>query len=120
MSRVTISWSQHPAQMAADLDRWWAGVMGRLPAAMMTAGQGMLVYAKSSHPWRNRTGAAEAGLNVTVEQSGSTITLHISHGVYYGIYLEGRWGGRWGVIPATISMGGPLVMAAALSALGGR
>lgn len=117
--RVHIAWAESPESLANQLEAWWGRVEGRLSSEITAAGQTILAYAKASHPWQNRTGAAEAGLSMQVEQGRDSITLTISHGVYYGIYLEGRWGGRWGVLPATISMGAPLVMAAALSAMRG-
>lgn len=114
-----ISWQQSPERMAADLEAWWARVERRIPGELERAGAQVVAFARASHPWRNRTGAAEAGLSYEVRREGDTFVLDIKHGVYYGVYLEGRWGGRWGVLPAAINMGGPLVLAAALASFGG-
>lgn len=115
--RTYLAWQEHPSQLAASLERWWAGVEGRLPGALEGVGAAMVAYARSAHPWQNQTGAAEAGLSYQVSRQGDAIVIEVGHSVYYGIYLEGRWGGRWGVLPATVRMGAPLVLAAAIAAM---
>ena len=72
----------------------------------------MTAYAKANHAWQNVTGAAEAGLHDTVEESGSSIILTLAHGddVRHGIWLEVANGGRYGIIPQTIDVFGPLIM----------
>jgi hypothetical protein len=43
----------------------------------------------------------------------------VRHGAPHGVYLENRWAGRWGVIPATMTYGYPLIARAMLNALRG-
>ena len=117
--KVRIAWSAPPAAMAARADTWWTRVETNLVSEMQNAGELVRAYAVSSHPWQNRTGAAEAGLTVTVTFNGSEIELSLAHGVDYGRWLETRWGGRWGVIPQAISVGIPLVTQAAINAMRG-
>lgn len=66
-------------------------------------------YMKSSHPWRNRTGNAEAGLHAKL-QSGSKAgwvqEIELSHGVYYGVYLEFSMGRRFAIIEPTMRIFG--------------
>lgn len=116
---MRAEWGGSLSGMETSIDRWWARVEGRLPGELAQAGARMVAFARTNHPWRNITGAAEAGLTVEVRREGDTFVLEFRHSVYYGIFLEKRWGGRWGVIPQTISMGAPLVMQAATRALNG-
>ena len=45
-------------------------------------------YAKSNHPWTNRTHEAEKRLHGSCEVSGFVLTIALSHGVEYGPLLE--------------------------------
>lgn len=68
--------------------------------------QEMEIYAKSNHPWTNRTGDAERGLHTTVQKttSGWSQTIQLSHGsgVWYGVYLENSMGRRFAIIEPTM------------------
>lgn len=48
----------------------------------------METKAKQIAPWQDRTAHARKSINGGVTKRGNTITLHISHGVRYGRYLE--------------------------------
>lgn len=53
-----------------------------------TASKKLETYAKSNHPWQNRTHEAEKRLYGSSELKGKTLTVAISHGVDYGPSLE--------------------------------
>jgi len=60
-------------------------------------------YAKEKAPWTDRTGNARQSLHTYVEElAGDTVRLYLSHGVSYGIFLEVKHAGRWGIIWSTI------------------
>jgi hypothetical protein len=66
---------------------------------MHAAGKQVLSWMKANHAWQNRTGAAEARLIVEDIPKG----FRLAHGVPYGVYLEFKHGGRWGVMrPAMV------------------
>lgn len=66
---------------------------------------------KAAAPWKDETGAARAGLNAQVTQSGpQTWVITLAHGVRYGIFLETRWGGRYEVIRPELQRSGNDVM----------
>lgn len=71
-------------------------------------------YMKSHHPWQNRTGNAERGLNARVTQSKKkyVTTIELAHGkdIWYGVYLEYSMGRRFAIIEPTIRIKGPEVM----------
>lgn len=62
---------------------------------------------KSTHRWKNRTGAAERGLKATVTRRGGGRERHtefdlvLTHGVEHGKYLEYRWAGRFAILRPT-------------------
>lgn len=71
----------------------------------------MLTWAKSNHPWQNRTGAAEAGLHVEVTQAPAVVAeIVLAHGVDHGLWLEIANQGRYGVIAMSIDVWGPIFM----------
>jgi hypothetical protein len=66
-------------------------------------------YMKGNAPWTDRTGNARSGLRARVRKNGeNTVAIVLYHSVPYGVFLEVRWGGKYGVIPAAMAMAGPL------------
>lgn len=109
---VRLVWERSPWMLADNVDTYWKQVERELEQEYRRAAQDILDYAKRSHPWVNRTGQAEDQLHVDVYWEGTTLRIDLKHGVYYGIFLEKRWGGRWGVIPMSMNYGAPRVRAA--------
>lgn len=63
----------------------------------------MEAYAKQNASWTDRTGNARQSLYTLVERDAQDIvTLYLSHGVHYGVFLEVRWSGRYAIIWPTI------------------
>lgn len=59
-------------------------------------------FAKNNAPWTDRTGNARGSLTGTPKVSDGTYEVVISHGMPYGIWLELRGRGRFGVIDKTV------------------
>ena len=53
-----------------------------------TVAKKMETRAKSNKPWVDRTGRAKQSLNSSWKWVGDVARVELSHGVYYGIYLE--------------------------------
>lgn len=69
-------------------------------------------WMKDNHPWQNRTGAAEQGLEAYVEDVAlDMVQIILTHGedIEYSIYLELSHGGVWGVISPTLDTWGPII-----------
>lgn len=58
--------------------------------------------AKQNAPWQDRTANARQNLHAWVEVASEIVTLYLSHGVDYGLYLEVGFAGRYAVIMPTI------------------
>jgi hypothetical protein len=69
-------------------------------------------YMKANAPWIDRTSAARNGLRAQVVQSGSRVGIVMYHSVPYGVFLEVRWGGKYGIILNTMQMAGPVFITA--------
>lgn len=85
--------------------------LAKVTSFMNTQASMLEQYMKSHHPWTNRTGRAERGLNAKVTQSKkkyvTTITLAHGSDVWYGVYLEYSMGQRFAIIEPTIRLKGP-------------
>lgn len=70
-------------------------------------------YAKANAPWTDRTGNARAGLHATVssEESGNIFELLMAGSVFYQVFLETRWNGKYAILMPTINWIGAKIMA---------
>ncbi len=72
--------------------------------AMSRYGMQACDWAKRNHPWRNRTGWAEASLGHYTFRDPARIETFVYHGVTYGVFLELRedFEGRYQVLDKAI------------------
>lgn len=69
------------------------------------------LYMVQNHPWTNRTGEAEEKLHAeAVRVAEHMVAIYAAHGAAHGIWLEIRWGGRWGIIPEALQAAYPRIM----------
>lgn len=67
-------------------------------------------FMRSNAPWTDRTANARNGLKAIPFQDGSQFTIVLAHSMPYGIWLEVRWSGKYGIIPQAIRQGGQELM----------
>lgn len=67
--------------------------------------------AKATHPWKNRTGEAEAKLFGRATRLAAGALIILGHGADHGRFLERRWGGRFATIWPTLSRNMASIMA---------
>ena len=72
-----------------------------------TVAKKMETHAKSNKPWVDRTGRAKQSLNSSWKWMGDVARVELSHGVYYGIYLELCNEKRYAIIKPTIDIISP-------------
>jgi hypothetical protein len=97
-----IRWVRPPSVLIAALNQY----EDRLLAAVLQLARYfepiLEDYAKEHKPWQNRTGNAQQSLFTASELANDVVTLYLSHGVEYGIYLETRWAGKYAIILSTL------------------
>lgn len=99
-----------------DLEKNLASFSQKYKAAVLSIvedyGQDLEDYMKSNRPWTDRTGAAKARLSHSVQGlwSQEKVRITLSHGVYYGVYLEFSMEKRFAIIYPTIVKKGPEVV----------
>lgn len=60
-------------------------------------------YAKKNASWIDRTANARQTLHSWVDQiSKDAVALYLSHGMYYGVFLEAKYAGRYAIIWPTL------------------
>lgn len=80
----------------------------RIDAAVRKLANEMLEYAKTEAPWRDHPGEhedARDNLQVAVihdDKVGWQIYLGHGKNVYYGLWLEVRWGGKYAILAPTL------------------
>jgi len=116
---ATLRWIVSPVETAMSCDVYMDRVDTRLFEELSVIAKEIEETAKAYHPWSNVTGAAEAGLNCHAERSGTGVKVILAHGVDYGIWLEVKFGGKWGVIEPAMTLSYPDIMAAMMRALEG-
>ena len=72
-----------------------------------TVAKKMEAHEKSNKPWVDRTGRAKQSLNSSWKWVGDVARVELSHGVYYGIYLELCNEKRYAIIKPTIDIISP-------------
>ena len=72
-----------------------------------TVAKKMEAHAKSNKPWVDRTGRAKQSLNSSWKWVGDVARVELSHGVYYGIYLEFCNEKKYAIIKPTIDIISP-------------
>lgn len=88
-----------------DVYRFAEGKVEKLRATMESVKDEMVAYAQANAPWEDRTGLARDSIQGTVvQQSPTEFTIFLGHGaeVYYGIWLEVRWGGKFAILLPTL------------------
>jgi hypothetical protein len=81
-----------------------------IDAEMQKIANEMVSYAQANHPWQNRTGNAEGGLqSQVIKQGHDQWTILLGHGadIHYGLWLEVRWGGKYAIILPTLQYFAP-------------
>lgn len=70
------------------------------------------MHAKVNAPWTDRTSNARNGLHsgVSVDVNQEFWELYLAHSVFYGIYLETRFSGKYQIIAPTILFIGKLII----------
>lgn len=105
-SKVAMSWtssSDLEAKIKGGIDdsvrRYVTGVFeySKLEA---------IEYMKENAPWTDRTGNARSGLFAITNYGDDYWELVLAHSVFYGIYLETRFSGKYAIIaPTVLEMG---------------
>jgi hypothetical protein len=65
---------------------------------------------RTNAPWTDQTSNARNGLYAKPIHEPKKHVILLAHSMPYGIWLEVRWSGKYGIIPETVRQGGDEVM----------
>lgn len=100
-------------QIAENMFQWEEGVKRSVLEAAEQLKDEMVAYMKENAPWEddptNDTNARESLQGVVIPEANGNVSIWLAHGeeIYYGIWLEVRWGGRYAIILPTIQKFAP-------------
>lgn len=104
---ITFDYSDFESKMGAIAERVDAGMQ----MLAQTDASELRAYMQSNRPWTDRTGEAKRQLNAVVSKpSKSEIRITLSHGVYYGIWLELAHGKKYAILQPTLNTKGKEVI----------
>lgn len=117
-ARSGLTWRVHPNVLAANAIAYGRRIVVSVQQFARTLAEAAEREARLSAPWRDVTGAARANLQAFVEYGRSgQARMVLAHGVEYGIWLEVKQAGRWGIVTRTLARLAP-TWAAFLRGLG--
>jgi len=106
-----LVWTKNP------VDAWMPAVE-QMPSALVTVvkevfrarEQEITAWMKENHPFRNRTGFAEASLHTEIIEEGFIVSLVCMYTIpiFYSRYLEAS---KWGVLGITLDHWSPVLIA---------
>jgi len=116
MGASGIQWmpGKSPKDLAARLMRDY-GVSRHMAAVAAVAKELEPVledYAKQHRPWTDRTGNARQSLFSVSELAGEIVTIYLSHGMEYGVFLELCNSGQYAIIMPTLEANYGVIKAA--------
>lgn len=102
--RAGLHWSTPPRTVARACELHGARISVSVLEFAETLATLAEREARQNAPWRDRTGAARRSLRAWVERERDhRVRLVLAHGVPYGVFLELKQAGRWGVVLPTLA-----------------
>lgn len=98
---MPIVW-QGQAQVKAAMRQYGEDVRGAVGLLAQRWSVDIENHAKENAPWQDRTANARQSLYTVVDEQRDRVTIYLSHGVDYGIYLELRYQGQYAIIERTL------------------
>lgn len=87
-----------------------ASIKPRVAAECRAWAKDAVEHMQANAPWNDRTGMARASLNYAIDEGSVEVSVHLTHGVYYGVYLELHFNEQYAIIAPTIQELGPDLM----------
>ncbi len=111
MAQTGITWQVPPSRAWADLaDAYVTAIHKGVRAIAQRWAPEIANWMKDGAPWTDRTGNARQTLYTAVEEVvNQMVTIILSHGVYYGIFLELRNAGRFAIVNPALDHFAPLI-----------
>jgi hypothetical protein len=108
MARSSIRWNTTDLQVGLEtFDRKFHTAIEQVVDYQARQSE---TYMRTNARWTDRTTNARNGLHARTSRDRNTYTIVLAHSVPYGIWLEVRWSGKYGIIPEAVRQGGHELM----------
>ena len=107
MAKTGINWT---GPLSANLLNLDAKIRSRIGRAAGAVAPRIEADMKRSAPWTDRTSNARNSLSAVAKGGTDSITITLSGGVSYQIWLETRWSGKYAILKPSLLKWGPRVM----------
>lgn len=96
---VNAYWKKPPEPIVRRAKEWLRRLLYGVVYLAQRYANEMATWAQKNRRWTDRTSAARGGLfgRVVTLEAGHVQAV-IGHSVEYGIWLEVRWGGKYGIL----------------------
>jgi len=108
---ATVVWTKTPEEAWGELAEAYVNAIraGVLAIANQRAPE-IQDWMQQNHLWENITGVAEASLAAEVFELGvDMVEIYMSHGAYYGAWLEVKNAGKYGILAPALDVWGRIV-----------
>lgn len=99
-----------PGSLRRNLRAFDGNIYALVAGVVDYSGDKAVTYMKTAAPWRDRTGNARQTLQAHGEHTTEEHSIHLYGGMPYQIWLEIRWGGKWGIIKRAVLIQGLATM----------
>lgn len=106
-------WEKPPEEALDELgDAYAAAIHEGIKAVAQRWAPEIENWMQQNAPWTDRTGNARQSLYTEVEEvAGQMVRIILSHGVYYGIFLELKNAGRYAIVNPALDHFAPKIWA---------
>jgi len=103
---ATVVWTKTPEEAWGELaEAYIAAIRAGVKAIADNRAPQIQEWMQQNHLWENITGVAEASLAAEVfELSNDMLEIYMSHGAYYGVYLETIKSGKFGILAPALDV----------------
>jgi len=108
---LAVNWHGTDRAMAERVEAYKRNLLAAVFALATEWATRIANDARAGAPWTDRTGDARRLLFGRAFRLAMGAVIVVGHGVFYGIYLERRWGGKYAAIMPALQRAYAAVMA---------
>ncbi len=106
-----FTWSRTPGDaLSTGMDAYHDALYRAIYAICLRRKPEIENWMKAKAPWTDRTGNARAALHADVIATMDAITMQLAHGMFYGIYLETNYAGKYAIVGPAVDYWSSIIM----------
>jgi hypothetical protein len=109
MKRRVWVWEQPPTVWIRGAEEYEKRVYAAIYTVCLRRAPEIQNWMRRYARWKDRTGNARQGLHTQVFATKEEIAVEMAHGVFYGMFLELRYSGKYAIINKTLDRWGKTI-----------